>query len=251
MNVNANTASAGKPGPAPGSRIALVAGGSGLVGRALLPVLLAAPEYARVQAISRRPLPLEHARLANRVLRFDASLDSQLKGLAVQDAFCCLGTTLRAAGSQAAFRAVDHDLVLAFARAAKAAGAERLVIVSSVGANATSNSFYLRVKGETEQDLEALRLRSLDILQPSLLLGTRSEWRGLEFAGQIAGWILGPLLMGGWSRYRPIEAAVVAAAMRGAARGGRLGVTRYSYPALRRLAGERSGRSASAGINAY
>jgi uncharacterized protein YbjT (DUF2867 family) len=244
--MNANAGTADKPAPAAAGRIALVAGGSGLVGRALLPLLLAAPEYARVQAISRRPLPIEHARLANRVLRFDAPLDSQLKGLSVQDAFCCLGTTLRAAGSQAAFRAVDHDLVLAFARVAKAAGAERLVVVSSVGADAASNNFYLRVKGETERDLEALRLRSLDILQPSLLLGTRHELRILELSAQIAGWTLGPLLMGSWSRYRPVEASVVAAAMCGAARGGRVGVTRHTYPALRRLADARRGRSSSA-----
>jgi len=240
--MNINVATAGKPGPAPGSRIALVAGGSGLVGRRLLPLLLAAPEYARVQALSRRPLPIEHARLANRVLRIDAPLEGQLEGLAVQDAFCCLGTTLRAAGSQAAFRAVDHDLVLAFARAARAAGAERLVIVSSVGADVASSHFYLRVKGETERDLAALRLRSLDILQPSLLLGLRAERRGLELAAQIAGWTLGPLLIGNWSRYRPIEASVIAAAMYGAARSGRLGVTRYVYPGLRRLAGKRRGR---------
>jgi uncharacterized protein YbjT (DUF2867 family) len=243
--MNANAGSSTKPGPVPATRTALVAGGSGLVGRALLPLLLAAPEYARVQALSRRPLPIEHARLANRVLRFDAPLDSQLKGLSVQDAFCCLGTTLRAAGSQAAFRAVDHDLVLAFARAAKAAGAERLVVVSSVGADAASKTFYLRVKGETERDLEALRLRSLDILQPSLLLGARREWRALELAGQLAGWALGPLLMGNWSRYRPIEASMVAAAMRGAARSGRVGVARHTYAALRRLAGQKGGRSAS------
>ncbi len=239
--MNANAGSVGKPGTtAPNAgRVALVAGGSGLIGRHLLPLLLGAPEYSRVHALSRRPLSIEHARLANRVLRFDASLEGQLKGLSVQDAFCCLGTTLRQAGSQAAFRAVDHDLVLAFARAAKAAGAERLVVISSVGADAASNNFYLRVKGETERDLESLRLRSLDILQPSLLLGTRPEWRGLEWLAQAAGWTLGPLLMGGWMRYRPIEATRVAAAMRGAARSGRLGVTRHTYAGLRRLAADR------------
>lgn len=241
--MNANAGSAGKVNAPAGSRVALVAGGSGLVGRQLLPLLLAAPEYARVQAISRRPLPLEHARLANRVLRFDAPLEGQLKGLAVQDAFCCLGTTIRAAGSQAAFRAVDHDLILAFARTAKAAGAERLVVVSSVGANAGSNNFYLRVKGETERDLEALRLRSLDLLQPSLLLGPRAERRTLELGAQVAGWVFGPLLMGAWSRYRPIEASVVAAAMLGAARGGRLGVTRHLYDSLRRLADQQRRRA--------
>jgi uncharacterized protein YbjT (DUF2867 family) len=240
--MNVNVASVGKANSPPGSRVALVAGGSGLVGRQLLPLLLAAPEYARVQAISRRPLPLEHARLANRVLRFDVPLEGQLKGLAVQDAYCCLGTTLRAAGSQAAFRAVDHDLVLAFARAAKAAGAERLIVVSSVGAAAGSNNFYLRVKGEAERDLEALRIRAFDILQPSLLLGARAERRNLELIAQLAGWVFGPLLIGAWQRYRPLEAAVVAAAMLGAARSGRLGVTRHPYEALLRLAGQQRAR---------
>src|SRR5665213_625562 len=152
-------------------KIAVVAGGSGLVGARLLPLLLGASAYARVQALSRRPLPLEHPRLANRVLRFDVPLETQLKGLVCHDAFCCLGTSLRAAGGEAAFRAVDHDLVLAFARAALAAGAQRLVFVSAVGADAGSKNFYLRVKGETERALESLRPRSLDLLQPSLLLG--------------------------------------------------------------------------------
>src|SRR5579872_5996694 len=126
-----------------GGRIALVAGGSGLVGSALLPLLLGAPEYVRVQALSRRPLPLEHARLANRVVRFDAPLEPQLKGLKCQDAFCCLGTTLRAAGSAAAFRAVDFNLVVAYARAARALGAERFVLVSSVGADPDARNLYL------------------------------------------------------------------------------------------------------------
>lgn len=140
--ANAPAANAGAAG-----RVALVAGCSGMVGSRLLPLLLEAPEYARVHALSRRPLATEHARLANRVVRFDAPLDAQLKGLSCHDAFCCLGTTRRAAGSEAAFRAVDHDLVLAFARAALAAGAERFVLVSAVGADAGSRNLYLRVKG--------------------------------------------------------------------------------------------------------
>jgi len=229
---------AGGPGgnPAGAGRIALVAGGSGLVGSALLPLLLAAPEYTRVHALSRRPLPLEHARLANRVVRFDAPLSLQLKGLACHEAFCCLGTTRRAAGGEAGFRAVDHDLVLAFARLAVAAGTERLVIVSAVGANAHSKNFYLRTKGETEQDLERLGLRALDILQPSLLLGLRREIRSLELGAQLALRAIGPLLRGRLAPWRPIEAHTVAAAMRGAARGGRLGVTRYTYTGMQRLA---------------
>jgi uncharacterized protein YbjT (DUF2867 family) len=217
-------------------RIALVAGGSGMVGGALLPLLLQSPHYTRVHALSRRPLPFDHPRLANRVVRFEASLQAQLKGLQCQDAFCCLGTTIRDAGSQAAFRAIDFELVQEFAQLALNCGAERLVVVSALGANAASKNFYLRVKGEMEKALEAQRLRALDILQPSLLLGARRELRLLELGAQVAMQLVNPLLLGGWSRFRAIPAATVAAAMCGVARNGRRGVYRYTYDAIRNLA---------------
>jgi uncharacterized protein YbjT (DUF2867 family) len=217
-------------------RIALVAGGSGLVGGLLLPLLLQSPQYARVHALSRRPLPFDHPRLANRVVRFEASLQAQLKGLQCQDAFCCLGTTIRDAGSQTAFRAIDHDLVLEFAQLALGCGADRLVVVSALGANAASKNFYMRVKGETQQALEGLRFRALDIMQPSLLLGARRELRLLELGAQAAMQVLNPLLLGRWSRFRAIPAATVAAAMCGAARSGRRGVYRYTYDGIRSLA---------------
>jgi len=220
-----------------GGRIALVAGGSGMVGSRLLRLLIDAGEYERVYALSRRPLPLEHARFANRVVRFEAPLEAQLRGFVCQDAFCCLGTTMRAAGSREGFRAVDHDLVIAFARAALGCQAQRLVVLSSVGASAEAKNFYLRVKGETERDLAALRPRSLDILQPSLLLGQRRERRPMELAAQALMWAAGPLFVGRWARFRAVDATLVAAAMRGAARSGRRGLYRYLYPELRWLAG--------------
>ncbi len=218
-----------------GERIALLSGGSGLVGSALLPLLLSAPEYTRVHALSRRPLTLEHPRLANRVARFDAPLEPQLKGLKCQDAFCCLGTTLRAAGDPEAFSAVDLDLVVAYARAALALGATRFVLLSSVGADPDARNLYLRVKGEAERAVESLRFRSLQILQPSLLLGARREPRPLELIAKPLMLLLAPLLLGPWSRYRPISAATVAAAMLGAVRAGRSGLTRYNYLGLLRL----------------
>jgi uncharacterized protein YbjT (DUF2867 family) len=217
-------------------RVALVAGGSGLVGGLLLPLLLQSPQYTRVHALSRRPLPFDHPRLANRVVRFEASLQAQLKGLQCQDAFCCLGTTIREAGSQTAFRAVDLDLVQEFAQLALSCGAERLVVVSALGANAASKNFYMRVKGEMEQALETRRFRALDILQPSLLLGGRRNVRPLELGAQLAMQLLNPLLLGGWARFRAIPAATVAAAMCGAARSGRRGVYRYTYNGIRSLA---------------
>jgi uncharacterized protein YbjT (DUF2867 family) len=221
-------------------RIALVAGGSGLVGGQLLPLLLQSPHYTRVHALSRRPLPFDHPRLANRVVRFEASLQSQLKGLQCQDAFCCLGTTIRDAGSQTAFRAIDFELVQEFAQLARSGGAERLVVVSALGANAASKNFYMRVKGEMEQALEGLRFRALDIMQPSLLLGARRELRVLELGAQAAMQVLNPLLLGRWSRFRAIPAATVAAAMCGAARSGRRGVYRYTYDGIRSLADARA-----------
>ncbi|HWW19705.1 MAG TPA: oxidoreductase [Steroidobacteraceae bacterium] len=217
-------------------RVALVAGSNGLVGSKLLPILLAAPEFGRIHALTRRALLVDSPRLANRVVRFDAPLEAQLKGLQCSDAFCCLGTTMRTAGSQAAFRAVDHDLVIQFARLAHGAGAERFILVSSVGANAAAKSFYLRVKGETEKSLEALRFRSLNILQPSMLLGSRRELRLLEVVAQPAMLIVNPLLIGKWSRYRAIGAETVAAAMYGTVRSQRKGVYRYTYDELRKLA---------------
>jgi uncharacterized protein YbjT (DUF2867 family) len=221
-------------------RIALVCGGSGLVGGRLLPLLLQSPQYARVHALSRRPLYLDHPRLANRVVRFEASLQAQLKGLQCQDAFCCLGTTIRDAGSQAAFRAIDHDLVLEFAQLARGCGVERLVVVSALGANTASKNFYMRVKGEMEKALEGLRLRALDIMQPSLLLGARRELRVLELIAQAAMPLVNPLLLGRWARFRAIPAATVAAAMCGAARSGRRGVYRYTYEGIRSLAASMS-----------
>jgi len=200
-----------------------------------LPLLLDAPEYARVHALSRRPLPLDHPRLANRIVRFDA-LQSQLKGVTCQDAFCCLGTTLREAGTEEVFREVDQDLVLRFAHAAAAAGAERFIFISAVGARVDARSLYLRVKGETERALEMLRFRALDILQPGLLLGSRREWRPLEAAAQLVMPAINPLLQGRFRSWRAVDARTVAAAMCGTARGGRRGVYRYTYAGLRALA---------------
>ena len=157
-------------------KIALVAGATGLVGGLLLNTLLDAPDYTRVYALTRRPFGKEHPKLANRVVIFERMAD-QLKGLVAQDAFCCIGTTIAEAGSQEAFRAADVDAVLLFARAARAAQATRFVVVSSVGANSQSKKFYLRTKGEMEEAVTDLGFASVDILQPSLLLGPRKELR--------------------------------------------------------------------------
>ena len=128
-------------------------------------------------------------------------------------AICALGTTIRVAGSHAAFRAVDHDAVLAFARAAQTAGVSRLIVVTAVGADPGSSVFYSRVKGEVERDLTSLGFARLDIIQPGLILGPRAERRPVEAFFQAAMPVLNPLLVGGLARYGGVDADTIAAAI--------------------------------------
>jgi uncharacterized protein YbjT (DUF2867 family) len=160
------------------ARIAVVAGASGLVGRALGRRLLQTPAYRSVVALTRRPIG-NLPRLVEVPARFDAleTVLTPATGTAVVDAYCCLGTTMRAAGSEAEFRRVDHDYVLAFARWAMQRRARRLVVVSAIGAAAGSGVLYNRVKGETEDALRALCGNALVVLRPSLLDGPRAERR--------------------------------------------------------------------------
>ncbi len=215
-------------------KVILLAGASGYVGNLALDALLDSTDIGRVYAITRRPLGREHPRLANRIVRFD-QIESQLKGLTCQAALCSLGTTIRQAGSQDAFREVDFDAVLAFARAAKAAQAQRFVVVSSAGADPKSKNFYLRTKGEMEEALAGVGFTSLDILQPSLLLGWRGEIRPLELLGSVFMPLINPFLTGKREIFRAIPARTVAAAMVGVTRSGRRGVQRYTYSAIESL----------------
>ena len=165
------------------ARTAVVAGASGLVGSALLHRLLRQPEYENIIALTRRPLEAD-PRVLQAPARFDdlaAVLDPVAHAGSV-DAFCSLGTTMRAAGSEAAFRRVDYEYVVAFAQWAKKRRARRLIVVSAMGADAASAVRYNRIKGETEVALRALGV-PLVVLRPSLLDGARVERRlGEAFA---------------------------------------------------------------------
>ena len=181
----------------------LLAGATGLTGEHLLDRLLNEPTVARVLAPSRRPLAA-HPHLENPVGEL-AALLPQLSGN-VDIAFCCLGSTLKQAGSEAAFRAVDHDLVLAFAERARALGARHLLVISALGADAHSAVFYNRVKGELEAALQAQDWPQLTIVRPSLLLGARREFRlGERLLAPLARWIPG--------KYRGIKACTLAHAL--------------------------------------
>ncbi|MEQ1440619.1 NAD(P)H-binding protein [Fontimonas sp. SYSU GA230001] len=193
-------------------RTALVAGPTGLIGRSLLQDLLRHPAYAEVRALSRRALPVQHERL--RVVQTDYyNLAGLGEVLHVDDVYCCLGTTMRAAGSRAAFEDVDYRMVVELARAARGAGARQFLVVSAVGASPRALAFYSRVKGRMEAAVSAIGYEAVHILRPSLLLGARDESRPGEALAQKLAPVLTPLLAGALARYRPVSAADVAGAM--------------------------------------
>jgi uncharacterized protein YbjT (DUF2867 family) len=181
----------------------LLAGATGLTGEHLLDRLLNEPTITRVLAPSRRPLA-KHPHLENPVGDPSVFLP-ELKGR-VDIAFCCLGTTIKLAGSQEAFRAVDHDMVVAFAKRAREMGARHLIVLSAIGADPKSSVFYNRVKGEMEQSLRAQEWPQLTIARPSLLIGDRTEPRLTE---QLAA-PLSRLIPG---KYHGIEACQLARAL--------------------------------------
>jgi len=181
----------------------LLAGATGLTGEHLLDRLLNEPTVKRVLAPTRKPLAA-HQRLDNPVGELLALLPT-LSG-EIDTAFCCLGSTLKQAGTQEAFRAIDHDLVLAFARRAKEMGARHLLVISSLGANPDSSIFYLKVKGEMEAALQQQDWPQLTIARPSQLIGPRLEPRLSE---RIAA-PLSQLLPG---KYHGIETCTLARAL--------------------------------------
>jgi uncharacterized protein YbjT (DUF2867 family) len=192
-------------------RTVVVAGATGLVGREILAGLLADASVAAVHSLGRRKPVVEHRKLTSHVVDFTA-----LPALPpANEAYLALGTTIKVAGSQAAFRAVDYDANLFVARAALAAGVKRVGLVSAMGADARSKIFYSRVKGELEDALAQMPFAGLVIARPSMLVGNREELgqpvrRGEELAsvlGKIAGFLIP-------ANYKPIDASAVARALR-------------------------------------
>lgn len=197
------------------TRTAVIAGATGLVGDRLLDLLLEDDWWDHVVSVGRREAQRRHPRLEQQLVDF-----SRLGELPpCTDVFSCLGTTIKVAGSQAAFRAVDHDAVVALAEAASRAGAERFLHVTALGASPRSRIFYNRVKGETERDVATSGVPSTVAFRPSMLDGARAERRSAESLGLVAMRVAGPLL----GRYRPTKVTDLAAAMVSEAKAGRPG----------------------------
>jgi uncharacterized protein YbjT (DUF2867 family) len=194
------------------TRTAIVVGATGLIGGECLTRLLDDAQYGAVVALTRRPLARTHPKLRAHVVDF--GVPEQWQSLvAGDDVFCCLGTTIKKAGSQDAFRSVDYGYAMAVARAARGNGVPQFLLVSALGAHPRAMAFYSRVKGELEEGIAGLGFPGVHIFRPSLLVGEREESRLAEHVGLMVGRVLGLALIGPLRRFRPIAGATVAACM--------------------------------------
>jgi uncharacterized protein YbjT (DUF2867 family) len=194
------------------ARSALLVGATGLVGRHCLGLLLEHPAYASVVTLGRRPAEQAHPRLTHHVVDFDR-LEAHAGLIRAHDVFCCLGTTMKQAGSKEAFRKVDYHYPLSLASFAAANGAAQFLLVSALGADPGSMFFYNRVKGEAEAAVSALAFEGVYLFRPALLTGGRTEPRLGEQAGAAVLEAVGFLLRGPLARYQAIPGRDVAAAM--------------------------------------
>ena len=193
-------------------KTALLAGATGLIGSALLPLLLASERYAKVIVVGRRPVALVHPKLTQVITDFD-QLEAERLRLIADDVYCCLGTTIGQAGSRAAFYRVDFLYVVQLAALTAANFAAQFLVVSALGADVNSRFYYNRVKGEMEEAVRQTPFRAIHIFRPSLLLGERPTPRLGERLSAAVLKLARPLLRGSLAKYRPVAATTVAQAM--------------------------------------
>lgn len=191
------------------SKVALIVGTTGLIGSQLLELLLADDRYSKIIALSRKSLTLNHSKLSNVVLDF-SRLSEHYEQLKADDIFCCLGTTMKQARSQEAFRKVDFEYPLEIAKITRASGAKQYFLITALGASKKSPFYYNRVKGEVEEAIGQLGFRSYHIFRPSFLQGNRVEKRAGEEATQVFFKMFGFLVP---KKFKGIDSVKVARAM--------------------------------------
>ena len=216
-------------------RTALLLGATGLVGGHALGLLARDARWSRVVTLGRRPMPSASGTHHDHVVDF-SRLAEQAELLACDDLFCALGTTIKQAGSEAAFRHVDLEIPFEAAQLAASAGASQMVLVSALGADAGSRIFYNRTKGEAERAVEAVGFEALQVFRPSLLTGDRDEVRWGERIATVALAAVRPVLVGPLAPLRPTAALDVARAMVEVAAARSAGVHVYPPDAIRRAA---------------
>jgi uncharacterized protein YbjT (DUF2867 family) len=191
---------------------AVIAGASGLIGSELLQFLLQSQQYDEVLALVRSELPVNHKKLVQLVVNFDQlkQYQASITGHAV---FCCLGSTRSKTPDLSVYRKIDHDYPLELAQIAAHNNIHHYHLVSAIGANSKSGNFYTKLKGQTEDDIQQVRISSLHIYQPSLLTGNRKEFRFAEKIATAVMKVIDPLLLGSLQKYRSVPASTVAKAM--------------------------------------
>lgn len=216
-------------------KTALIVGASGLVGQHLLHILLHNEAYDRIVVLVRSSLNKQHPKLIEHIVSFDM-LEDQPSLFAVDDVFCCLGTTIKKAGSQEVMYRIDVDYPYTIAKLSQQQGAQQFLVVSAMGANPQSSIFYSRMKGDLEQKLAKLAYPSLSILRPALLLGERNEVRVGERLGSIVAKGTAWLMTGPLRKYKAIEGKQVAQAMFNLSQQNNAGVHIYDNKQLHELA---------------
>ncbi|QPQ32588.1 NAD(P)H-binding protein [Lysinibacillus sp. JNUCC 51] len=194
-----------------GMRAAIVVGATGLTGTSLVEQLCENDEYVSVTVIARRAPAYTHPKLEVKIRNFDTLEEKDIEF--AHELYCCLGTTIKKAGSREEFEKVDFEYPLTIASLAKKRGIAHMLVITAMGANESSPFYYNRVKGKLEHDLMELGLQRLSIIRPSLLVGEREEFRLGEKAGEKVLKLVKPLLVGPLKRSRAIEASQVAKAM--------------------------------------
>jgi len=194
----------------PLSKIAIVFGATGLVGNYVVNKLNENPNYSQIIVFSRRPVNYSFPKVNVLITDFKNELTTQIQG---DEIYCCLGTTIGKAGSEEAFRKIDFDLPVMIGKIAAHNKITAMFVVSSLGADENSSNFYLRTKGEMEQELTKLNIPKLVFFRPSMLLGPRIESRPLESIGKILMKSLGWIFIGPLAKYKAIHANTVATVM--------------------------------------
>jgi uncharacterized protein YbjT (DUF2867 family) len=195
------------------SRNAIVFGGTGLVGKAVIDELNKSDNYEAIRVFVRRKSDSKYgSKVKEIIVNFSnpESFSDQIRG---DDLFLCLGTTIKKAGSVTNMEKIDRDLPVILARLARRNNVQRMAVISSIGSNPHSSNYYLRIKGEMEQEIMKIDFETLAIARPSLLLGDRVEKRLRESAGKMIMKILGIFLYGRLRKYRAIESKTIAIAL--------------------------------------
>lgn len=215
-------------------KTALVIGASGLVGGHVVSQLLNEQEFSSISILTRKPLHLQHPKLKEILVDFD-NLENFATRIKADCVFCCLGTTIKTAGTQAAFRKVDFEYPLKVAEIAKQNGTTTFILISALGASKNSFIFYNRVKGEIEEAIGQLQFDCFHILQPSLIIGERKDTRLGEGIAQKLSPVYDMLMFGPLSKYKSIKAEQIAKAMVEYAKSDGKGVFRHDSGALQQV----------------